>query len=122
MDKALFRAYVKELVKEQIEESVEKAVKKILPEVLGEAIAEIKGMKPSSVNESSAASAKPKLDRSKLAAMMGLERHGDTIVASTRNLGPVMSEPPRGIAEDNPAFQAINKDYSQIMKAMGLSK
>lgn len=117
MDKALFRAYVKELVKEQIEESVEKAVKKILPDVLGEAIAEIKGMKPSSVNEST--SAKPKIDRSKLASMMGLERHGDTIVATTNNM---IVAPPPGLTEDNPAVQAINKDYSQLMKKMGISK
>jgi len=51
--------------------------------------------------------------------MMGLDRIGDTIVATT---GKVMPTPPRGIEEDNPAFQAINKDYSAMMKAMGLSK
>jgi len=61
MDKALFRAYVKELVKEQIEESVEKAVKKILPEILGEAVAEIKQTQAKSVNET--ATAKPKFSR-----------------------------------------------------------
>ena len=120
MDKALFRAYVKELVKEQIEESVEKAVKKILPEVLGEAIAEIKGMQKSQVNETVAAPTKPKLDRAKLAAMMGLERHGDTITATSKNVGPVMPTVPTGFTEDNPAVQAINKDYSAMMKAMKL--
>jgi hypothetical protein len=26
------------------------------------------------------------------------------------------------MSEDNPAVQAINRDYSQVMKAMGLSK
>lgn len=118
MDKALFRAYVKELVKEQIEESVAKAVKKILPEILGEAIAEIKGIKPSSVNESTAP-ARPKLDSTKWASMMGLERHGDTITASTSKM---MVTPPPGLTEDNPTVQAINKDYSQLMKKMGISK
>jgi len=122
MDKALFRAYVKELVKEQIEESVEKAVKKILPEILGEAITEIKNTTKSTVNESSATQAKPKFSRSQLAQMMGLERHGDTITATTKNVGPVMATPPQGITEDNPAFQAINKDYSELMKKMGLNK
>ena len=120
MDKALFRAYVKELVKEQIEESVEKAVKKILPEVLGEAIAEIKGMQKPQVNETVTAPAKAKLDRAKLAAMMGLERHGDTITATSKNVGPVMPTVPTGFTEDNPAVQAINKDYSAMMKAMKL--
>lgn len=118
MDKALFRAYVKELVKEQIEESVEKAVKKILPEILGEAVAEIKGTQTNKVNE--AATAKPKLSRSQLAAMMGLERHGDTITATSKNVGPVMQAPP-GVSEDNPTLQAINRDYSALMKAMKLT-
>lgn len=121
MDKALFRAYVKELVKEQIEESVEKAVKKILPEVLGEAIAEIKSIQTPQVNES-VSSAKPKISRSQLAQMMGLERHGDSIVATSKNVGPVMQNLPQGISEDNPTVQAINKDYSALMKKMGLSK
>lgn len=119
MDKALFRAYVKELVKEQIEESVEKAVKKILPEILGEAVAEIKGAQPKKVNE--VATAKPKLSRSQLAAMMGLERIGDTITATSKNVGPVMPTVPPGYTEDNPAVQAINKDYSALMKAMKLT-
>jgi len=119
MDKALFRAYVKELVKEQIEESVEKAVKKILPEVLGEAVAEIKGaQQPKKVNE--VATAKPKLSRTQLAAMMGLERHGDTITATSKNVGPVM-QAPAGMAENNPTLQAINRDYSALMKAMKLT-
>jgi len=118
MDKALFRAYVKELVKEQIEESVEKVVKKILPEILGEAVAEIKGSQPSKVNET--ATAKPKLSRSQLAAIMGLERHGDTITATSKNVGPVM-QAPQGVAEDNPTLQAINRDYSALMKAMKLT-
>ena len=118
MDKALFRAYVKELVKEQIEESVEKAVKKILPEILGEAVAEIKGAQPKKVNE--VATAKPKLSRSQLAAMMGLERIGDTITATSKNVGPVMQAPP-GVSEDNPTLQAINRDYSALMKAMKLT-
>lgn len=120
MDKALFRAYVKELVKEQVEESVEKAVKKILPEILGEAVAEIKGTQPKKVNES--VTAKPKFSRSQLAEMMGLERLGDTITATSKNVGPVMPNIPPGMTEDNPAVQAINKDYSALMKKMGLSK
>jgi Na+-translocating ferredoxin:NAD+ oxidoreductase RnfG subunit len=116
MDKALFRAYVKELVKEQIEESVEKAVKKILPEILGEAIVEIKKAQP--VGETNTTT-KSKLSRSQLAEMMGLERHGDTIIATTDKIMPNL---PKGMSEDNPAVQAINRDYSQVMKAMGLSK
>jgi hypothetical protein len=114
MDKALFRAYVRELVKETVEEEVNK----ILPKLLGEAIGEIKSLQEGKVETSK----KPKVSRAQLAEMMGLERLGDTIIATTKNVGPVMAAPPQGIAEDNPAFQAINKDYSQLMKKMGLSK
>jgi hypothetical protein len=51
--------------------------------------------------------------------MMGLERHGDTLVATTANM--VTNLPPN-VTEDNPTVQAINKDYSTLMKKMGLSK
>jgi len=30
--------------------------------------------------------------------------------------------PPPGMGADNPTVQAINKDYSALMKKMGLSK
>lgn len=109
MDKALFRAYVKELVKEAVEDEV----KKVLPKLLGEAVAEVKSIQESAP----ATSTKPKLSRAQLAEMMGLDRIGDTIVATTAK---VMPTPPKGVQEDNPAFQAINKDYSAMMKAMKL--
>jgi hypothetical protein len=114
MDKALFRAYVKELVKETVEEEV----KRVLPKLLGEAVSEIKSLQET---KSTPTESKKKFSRSQLAEMMGLQRMGDTIVATTQNLSPVMQAPP-GISEDNPALQAINKDYSQLMKKMGLSK
>lgn len=113
MDKALFRAYVRELVKEMVEEEVGK----VLPKLLGEAVAEIKTLKE---NTTAPAQPKSKLDRSTLAQMMGLERLGeDTIVASTKNM---ITNLPSNIAPDNPTVQAINKDYSSLMKKMGLSK
>lgn len=115
MDKALFRAYVKELVKETVEEEV----KKILPKLLGEAVAEIKTLQENSTTTSAPSA---KLSRSQLAQMMGLERLGDTIIATTNNLNPVMPTPPQGVSDTNPAFQAINKDYSAVMKKLGLSK
>lgn len=110
MDKTLFKAYVRELVKETVEEEV----RKVLPRLLDEAVREVK-----SLHESAPTVSKTKIDRTKLAAMMGLERLGDTIVASTKNVAPPL---PPGITEDNPAVQAINKDYSALMKKMGLSK
>ena len=122
MDKALFRAYVKEIVREQIDDSVEKAVRKILPEVLTEAVAEIKRSSPTIV-ESTATKSKPPIDRGKLAQMLGLDKIGDTFYASTDNLNPSIGmELPAGVSPDNPAVAAITKDYSAVMKAMGLSK
>ena len=114
MDKALFRAYVRELVKEMVEEEVSK----VLPKLLQEAVSEIKSLQ----EQKPATSPNKKFSRSQLAEMMGLERMGDTITATTRNMPSVMAQPPKGISEDNPAFQAINKDYSEIMKKMGLAK
>jgi len=117
MDKALFRAYVKELVKETVEEEV----RKVLPEILSEAVSEIK-----SLQETTKQAPKPKLDRSRLAALMGLEKHGDTIVATTNNLAPTKIQLPDGVRPDDPTVKAtvnaITKDYSALMKKMGLSK
>lgn len=111
MDKTLFKAYVRELVKETVEDEI----RKILPKVLGEAVQEIKSLQESAP----ASTPKPKFDRAALASMMGLERHGDTIVATTKGMTTPI---PPGLTEDNPAVQAINKDYSQLMKKMGISK
>jgi hypothetical protein len=110
MDKTLFKAYVREIVKETIEDEV----RKVLPKLLEEAVQEVKSLQESTM------SAKPKqsIDRSKLAQMMGLERHGDTIVASTKNMVNI----PAGLSPEDPTVQAINKDYSALMKKMGLSK
>ena len=86
-------------------------------------MAQIKGTQQ--VNETVVTPSKPKLDRSKLAAMMGLERHGDTITATTKNM--VLPENiPHGVNLNDPsvkpAMDAITKDYSALMKKMGLSK
>lgn len=118
MDKALFRAYVKELVKEQIGESVEKAVRKILPEILSEAVSEIKNINESATTKPAA----KKLSREQLASMMGLTRDGDTFTASTSTM-PV--ELPPNADPNSPAVKgavdAITKDYSSLMKAMKIT-
>lgn len=115
MDKTLLKAYIRTIVEEE--------VNRILPDLLGEAVAQIKGTQQ--VNETVASPTKPKLDRSRLAALMGLERHGDTISATTKNM--VLPENiPQGLDLNSPSVQpaveAITKDYSALMKKMGLSK
>lgn len=115
MDKALFRAYVKELVKETVEEEV----KKVLPKILDEAVREVKNLQ-----ESTTTTPKSKIDRTKLAEMMGLERHGDTIVATTNKM-PLPENAQRVNLNDpnvKSTVDAITKDYSALMKKMGMSK
>jgi len=109
MDKTLFKAYVREMVKEEVENEV----RKVLPKLLGEAVAEVKSLQ----EVAAPAKSKPKFNRNELAAMMGLERDGDTIRATT-----VMPNIPEGISPDNVALPAINRDYSAVMKAMGITK
>ena len=121
MDKALFRAYVKELVKEQIDDTVEKTVRKLLPELLGEAIAEIKGS--STLTESAPTTNKAPVNRQRLAELMGLDRIGDTISANTGTMQTHL--PPHVNPEDpkfKPAVEAITRDYSSLMKKMGITK
>lgn len=105
MDKTLLKAYIRTVVEEE--------VKRLLPEMLAEAVAEVKSLQEGAQK---ATTTKPKLSRAQLAEMMGLERNGDTIMATT---GKIMPTPP-GVSEDNPALKAINKDYSAMMKAMKL--
>jgi hypothetical protein len=115
MDKTLLKAYIRTIVEEE--------VKRILPEMLGEAVAEIKSMQQ--VNESSSAAVRPKMDRSRLAALMGLERHGDTLSATTRNMALPENVPENINLNDpsvKPAVEAITRDYSALMKKMGLGK
>jgi hypothetical protein len=115
MDKTLLKAYIRTIVEEE--------VNRILPELLGEAVSQIKGAQQ--VNETVATPTKQKLDRSKLAALMGLERHGDTITATTNNM-VLPQNIPQGVNLNDPsvkpAVEAITKDYSALMKKMGLSK
>jgi hypothetical protein len=110
MDKTLLKAYIRTIVEEE--------VKRVLPELLSEAVAQVK-----QISEVSAArpTPKPALDRSKLAAMMGMSYDGNTLRADTSN---VASRLPDTVAADaDPSVvAAINKDYSALMKKMGLSK
>lgn len=118
MDKALFRAYVKELVKESVAEEV----KRLLPKLLDEAVQEVKTLQESSTVVTKQ---KQSMDRAKLAAMMGLERHGDTMIATTKNM-PLPENIPSNVNLNDPSVKptvdAITKNYSDLMKKMGLSK
>jgi len=107
MDKTLFKAYVRTIVEEE--------VKKILPNLLAEAVSEIKQLSEST--SSSQTQQKPQLDRSRLAELMGIDYDGETLHArgpsSTTFVNPNAAPPE--------ITEKINRDYSQLMKKMGLS-
>ena len=107
MDKTLFKAYVRTIVEEE--------VKKILPNLLAEAVSEIKQLSEST--SPSQTQQKPQLDRSRLAELMGIDYDGETLHArgpsSTTFVNPNAAPPE--------ITEKINRDYSQLMKKMGLS-
>ena len=110
MDKTLFKAYVRTIVEEE--------VKKLLPELLSEAVEEIKG---SQLNETSTTSStKPKVDRGKLAELLNVSYDGETLRAGTDGVNRI---PEEHIGKDvSPGVkEAINRDYSALMKAMKIT-
>lgn len=108
MDKQLLKAYIRTIVEEE--------VKRILPDLLSEAVSQVKQLKESTTPDSRGK--KPPIDRAKLAQLMGITRDGDTLIASTSNLGLPEGAPPN---PDPEVVKAITKDYSAMMKAMGLT-
>jgi hypothetical protein len=112
MDKTLLKAYIRTIVEEEI--------KRVLPELMGEAISEIKQLKESAIPTLSS-KPKPTFEKGKLAEMMGLSYDGETLSA----MGGNVSAPPsqRASTSQGPpeVVNAINRDYSELMKAMKLT-
>lgn len=110
MDKQLLKAYIKTIVEDE--------VKKILPELLAEAVSEIKQL--SETKNSTAQSKKPSIDRGRLAEMMGISYDGQTLRATTNGMAvPLPENAPRDA--DPEVVKAVTKDYSALMKKMGLT-
>lgn len=106
MDKQLFKAYVRTIVEEE--------VKRVLPELLAEAVNQVKHLQESTtVNQTVRAP-----DRTKMAELMGISYDGETLRATSVNTSPTIVDPNKG----NPnVVKQINRDYSAIMKKMGLT-
>jgi hypothetical protein len=108
MDKTLFKAYIRTIVEEEI--------KRVLPELLGEAISEIKQLKEVSAPAVST-QAKSTIDRGRLAELMGISYDGETLSATgvvpTQRVSPTQGPPE--------VVDAINRDYSELMKAMKIT-
>jgi len=109
MDKQLLKAYIRTIVEEE--------VKRILPELLSEAVTEIKQISEQAPVRQAT---KPKIDRSKLAAMMGIDYDGQTLRATSTDkiMGRLPEDAPANA--DPEVVKAINRDYSQLMKKMGI--
>lgn len=106
MDKQLLKAYIRTIVEEE--------VKRLLPEMLAEAVSEIKQL---SEQKPAVQSKKPSIDRNRLAELMGVSYDGQTLRATTNNMGtPLPENMPRDV--DPEVVKAVTRDYSQLMKAM----
>jgi hypothetical protein len=123
MDKTLLKAYIRTIVEEE--------VKRILPELLSEAVMEVKQI-TESAQPTVAPKKRPSIDKGRLAQLMGIEydRDGGTIRATTSGLrsNTVTTKDAAGNPVEIPTsavkaevVDAINRDYSQLMKAMKLS-
>lgn len=110
MDKQLLKAYIRTIVEEE--------VKRLLPEMLAEAVSEVKQL--SETRQPSMQTKKPAIDRGKLAQLMGITYDGETLRATTNNMAvPLPENAPRDV--DPEVVKAVTKDYSALMKKMGLS-
>jgi hypothetical protein len=107
MDKQLLKAYIRTIVEEE--------VKRVLPEMLSEAVQQVKQLSESNTSQPTK-SAKPAFDRKRLAELIGYD--GDTLVANTGAV-PLPENTPRDVPPE--IINAVTKDYSQMMKKMGLT-
>lgn len=110
MDKQLLKAYIRTIAEEE--------VKRILPEMLAEAVLEIKQLSENKTTTSP--TKKPPVDRARLAELMGISYDGETLRANTNSMAMQLPEnAPRDV--DPEIIKAVTKDYSALMKTMGLS-
>lgn len=114
MDKQLLKAYIRTIVEEE--------VNRILPTILGEAVSQIKKNQTIKENTepSTVASKNKTFDRARLAELMGISYDGNTLSANTTNMAvPLPSNVPPDV--DPKVIQAVTRDYSALMKKMGIS-
>lgn len=110
MDKQLLKAYIRTIVEEE--------VKRLLPEMLAEAVSEIKQL--SETRQPTVQAKKPAIDKGRLAELMGISYDGETMRASTSGMAiPLPENAPRDA--DPEVVKAVTKDYSTLMKKMGLT-
>jgi hypothetical protein len=105
MDKNLLKAYIRTIVEEE--------VTRILPKMLSEAVQQVKQLSETT-NTVPTHREPPKFSKTQLAEMMGLAYDGETLRAD----GPITPTTKPG---DPDIHRVITRDYSQLMKKMGLT-
>lgn len=106
MDRQLLKAYIRTIVEEEVQ--------RILPQILSEAVNEVKKISENTTSQTK--SQKPSLDRKRLAELIGYD--GNTLVANTSAV-PLPENAPTDVPEE--IVNAVTKDYSQMMKKLGLT-
>jgi hypothetical protein len=104
MDKTLLKAYIRTLVEEE--------VVRVLPKLLSEAVQQVKQITETTAPTPTGAAPVRKFSQTALADMMGLKYDGETLHATSAS----PHEPPG--SED--IKKIIGRDYSALMKKMGL--
>jgi hypothetical protein len=107
MDKQLLKAYIRTIVEEEVE--------RILPKMLSEAVNEVKKLSENTTAQTRPQT-KPSLDKRRFASMLGYD--GETINATTRAV-PLPANAPTDV--DDKVIEAVTKDYSSMMKKLGLT-
>ena len=108
MDKQLLKAYIRTIVEDE--------VKRVLPNMLAEAVQEVKQLTENVPTKQK--TEKSPVDKKRLAELMGITYDGNTLTATTNNI-PLPNNAPRDV--DPEVINAVTKDYSALMKKMGLT-
>lgn len=106
MDKQLLKAYIRTIVEEEVQ--------RILPQMLSEAVNQVKKISENAQPQTK--SQKTSFDRKRLAELIGYD--GETLIAHTGAV-PLPENAPRDV--DPEVVKAVTKDYSAMMKKMGLT-
>lgn len=106
MDKQLLKAYIRTIVEEEVQ--------RILPKMLSEAVTQVKKISENAQIQSN--QKKGSFDKKRLAELIGYD--GETLVANT-NAVPLPENAPRDV--DPNVIKAVTRDYSALMKKMGIS-